>query len=240
MGHGRRRRRDRPDEGAGRRAAPRSTRSASSAWSRTCRRARRSGRATSSPRCPGQTIEVINTDAEGRLVLADALWYCKERFRPRLMIDLATLTGAIIVALGHEKAGLFSNDDDAGRAHAPGRHGGRRAAVAAAAGRGLRQADQVRHRRHEERRQPRRRLDHRGPVPAALRRQDAVGAPRHRRRRLGEEGQGRDAQGRHRLRRPPARPADRRSLRAEASGSGCDERHRSAGIARSARRCCRR
>ena len=60
----------------------------------------------------GQTIEVINTDAEGRLVLADALWYCKQRFRPRFMIDLATLTGAIIIALGHEKAGLFSNNDD--------------------------------------------------------------------------------------------------------------------------------
>ncbi|MBU8543870.1 MULTISPECIES: leucyl aminopeptidase [Roseomonadaceae] len=60
----------------------------------------------------GQTIEVINTDAEGRLVLADVLWYCQERFEPRCMIDLATLTGAIIVALGHEHAGLFSNDDD--------------------------------------------------------------------------------------------------------------------------------
>jgi leucyl aminopeptidase len=60
----------------------------------------------------GQTIEVINTDAEGRLVLADALWYCKQRFRPRFMIDLATLTGAIIVTLGHEKAGLFANDDN--------------------------------------------------------------------------------------------------------------------------------
>ncbi|MBU8539113.1 leucyl aminopeptidase [Falsiroseomonas tokyonensis] len=59
----------------------------------------------------GQTIEVINTDAEGRLVLADVLWYCQERFEPRCMIDLATLTGAIIVALGHEHAGLFSNDD---------------------------------------------------------------------------------------------------------------------------------
>jgi leucyl aminopeptidase len=59
----------------------------------------------------GQTIEVINTDAEGRLVLADAMWYCKDRFRPRLMVDLATLTGAIIISLGHEKAGLFSNDD---------------------------------------------------------------------------------------------------------------------------------
>lgn len=60
----------------------------------------------------GQTVEVINTDAEGRLVLADALWYCQERFDPRCMIDLATLTGAIIIALGHEHAGLFSNDDE--------------------------------------------------------------------------------------------------------------------------------
>ncbi len=60
----------------------------------------------------GQTIEVLNTDAEGRLVLADAMWYCQDRFKPRLMIDLATLTGAIIVALGHHNAGLFANDDE--------------------------------------------------------------------------------------------------------------------------------
>ncbi|MEP9366312.1 leucyl aminopeptidase [Xanthobacter sp. VNH20] len=60
----------------------------------------------------GQTIEIINTDAEGRLVLADVLWYTKERFKPRFMVDLATLTGAILVALGHEYAGLFSNDDE--------------------------------------------------------------------------------------------------------------------------------
>ncbi len=59
----------------------------------------------------GQTIEVINTDAEGRLVLADVLWYCQQKFDPRFMIDLATLTGAMIVALGHEYAGMFSNDD---------------------------------------------------------------------------------------------------------------------------------
>jgi leucyl aminopeptidase len=59
----------------------------------------------------GQTIEVINTDAEGRLVLADALWYVQEKFNPHTIIDLATLTGAIIIALGHEYAGLFSNDD---------------------------------------------------------------------------------------------------------------------------------
>jgi leucyl aminopeptidase len=60
----------------------------------------------------GQTIEVLNTDAEGRLVLADALWYCQDRFKPKVMIDLATLTGAIMVALGSEYAGLFSNDDE--------------------------------------------------------------------------------------------------------------------------------
>jgi leucyl aminopeptidase len=60
----------------------------------------------------GQTIEVLNTDAEGRLVLADVLWYCQDRFKPRLMVDLATLTGAIIIALGHENAGLFSNNDE--------------------------------------------------------------------------------------------------------------------------------
>jgi leucyl aminopeptidase len=59
----------------------------------------------------GQTIEVLNTDAEGRLVLADVLWYTQEKFDPQFMVDLATLTGAIIVALGHEHAGLFSNDD---------------------------------------------------------------------------------------------------------------------------------
>jgi leucyl aminopeptidase len=59
----------------------------------------------------GKTIEVLNTDAEGRLVLADILWYAQERFKPRFAVDLATLTGAIIVALGKEYAGLFSNDD---------------------------------------------------------------------------------------------------------------------------------
>jgi leucyl aminopeptidase len=59
----------------------------------------------------GQTIEVINTDAEGRLVLCDAVWYCNDRFKPKFMIDLATLTGAILVALGNIQAGLFSNDD---------------------------------------------------------------------------------------------------------------------------------
>ncbi|MBZ9917332.1 MULTISPECIES: leucyl aminopeptidase [unclassified Mesorhizobium] len=60
----------------------------------------------------GQTIEVLNTDAEGRLVLADALWYCNDRFQPKFMVNLATLTGAIMVALGQHYAGLFSNNDE--------------------------------------------------------------------------------------------------------------------------------
>ncbi|MGI9401481.1 MAG: leucyl aminopeptidase [Rhizobiaceae bacterium] len=71
----------------------------------------------------GQTVEILNTDAEGRLILADALWYCQDRFKPQFMINLATLTGAIIVSLGNHHAGLFSNNDelsdkltDAGRA----------------------------------------------------------------------------------------------------------------------------
>ncbi|MBB1490436.1 MULTISPECIES: leucyl aminopeptidase [unclassified Paracoccus (in: a-proteobacteria)] len=59
----------------------------------------------------GNSIEVVNTDAEGRMVLADVLWYAQDRFQPAAVVNLATLTGAIIVALGHEKAGLFSNDD---------------------------------------------------------------------------------------------------------------------------------
>ena len=59
----------------------------------------------------GKTIEVLNTDAEGRLVLADALTYTEKKFKPKLIVDLATLTGAIIVSLGSEYAGLFSNDD---------------------------------------------------------------------------------------------------------------------------------
>ncbi|SFI71125.1 leucyl aminopeptidase [Celeribacter neptunius] len=59
----------------------------------------------------GDTVEIINTDAEGRLVLADVLWYAQETFAPRAMVNLATLTGAIIIGLGHENAGVFSNDD---------------------------------------------------------------------------------------------------------------------------------
>ncbi|WP_298835637.1 leucyl aminopeptidase [uncultured Roseobacter sp.] len=60
----------------------------------------------------GDTVEILNTDAEGRLVLCDVMWYAQERFEPAGMIDLATLTGAIIIGLGHENAGVFSNNDD--------------------------------------------------------------------------------------------------------------------------------
>ena len=60
----------------------------------------------------GKTIEVLNTDAEGRLVLADALTFTEKKFKPKFIIDLATLTGAIIVSLGEEYAGLFSNNDE--------------------------------------------------------------------------------------------------------------------------------
>jgi leucyl aminopeptidase len=64
----------------------------------------------------GQTIEVLNTDAEGRLILADAVWYAQDKFNPATVIDLATLTGAVIVALGHEHAGLYANDEDLAQA----------------------------------------------------------------------------------------------------------------------------
>jgi leucyl aminopeptidase len=59
----------------------------------------------------GQTVEVINTDAEGRLVLCDAMCWAQKNFQPKVMIDLATLTGAMVITLGHEYAGIFSNDD---------------------------------------------------------------------------------------------------------------------------------
>lgn len=64
----------------------------------------------------GDTVEVINTDAEGRLVLCDVMWYAQDRFKPVAMVDLATLTGAVIIALGHENAGVFSNNDDLAKA----------------------------------------------------------------------------------------------------------------------------
>ena len=63
----------------------------------------------------GQTVEILNTDAEGRLILCAARWYCQKTYKPDRIIDLATLTGAMIVALGHEYAGMFTNDDTLAR-----------------------------------------------------------------------------------------------------------------------------
>src|SRR5205085_8839259 len=75
----------------------------------------------------GQTIEVINTDAEGRLVLCDAITWAQRQFRPEVLVDLATLTGAMIISLGHEYGGLFSNDDGlAGKLDAAGKASGDR------------------------------------------------------------------------------------------------------------------
>ena len=78
----------------------------------------------------GQTIEILNTDAEGRLILCDALTYA-ERFKPAVVVDVATLTGACVVALGHHHSGLFSADD-ALAARAAGRRRGRRSTRAGA------------------------------------------------------------------------------------------------------------
>ena len=161
----------------------------------------------------GQTIEVLNTDAEGRLVLADALWYCNQRFEPKFMVNLATLTGAIMVALGQSHAGLFSNNDELAGALTEAGTGDAGEAVAHAAGCGIRQADRLQERRHEEYRRPLRRLDHRRAVPAALRQGNALGASRYRRHRDGlavERDQPVLGLG---LRRQAAGPAGARSLR---------------------------
>ena len=134
----------------------------------------------------GQTIEVINTDAEGRLVLADVLWYAQEQFKPKLVIDLATLTGAIMVALGKEYAGLFANEDKLADELAVGFARNGREAVADAARQGLRQDDGFQECRHEEHR---RSLGGRGNcrgLPAALRPEGhAVEPHRFRRHRDG-------------------------------------------------------
>ena len=161
----------------------------------------------------GQTIEIINTDAEGRLVLADALHYVNTRFEPKFIVDLATLTGAIMVSLGQEYAGLFSNDDKlVGSADAR-RSDQRRTGLAHADGAGIRQDDRFEIRRHEEYRRPLRRLDHRGAVAAAFRRQDAVGASRHRRHRARFAADRHQQELERRLGRAAARPTGGRSLR---------------------------
>ena len=161
----------------------------------------------------GQTIEIINTDAEGRLVLADVIWHVREAFKPRFVIDLATLTGAIIVALGQEHAGLYCNNDElASRAHRRGRSDGRDG-LAHADRQGLRQDDRFEIRRHEECRRPPRRFLERGDVHQALRRRHSLGPSRHRRDRHGLEGYRHQSFLGFGLGRAPARPAGLDELR---------------------------
>ncbi len=116
----------------------------------------------------GQTIEIINTDAEGRLVLADVLWHVKQKYNPKFMVNLATLTGAIMVALGQDHAGLFSNNDDLCDQPAQGRHSDRRKAVAHAARAGIRQDHRFQVCRCEEFRWSLWRGHHGRAIPAAL------------------------------------------------------------------------
>ena len=103
----------------------------------------------------GQTIEIINTDAEGRLVLADVIWYAAKRFKPKFMVDLATLTGAIIVALGQEYAGMFSNDDKLAERLTKAGEATGELVWRMPLGAGIRQDDRFQIRRHEEHRRQR-------------------------------------------------------------------------------------
>ena len=133
----------------------------------------------------GQTIEIINTDAEGRLVLSDLLHYVNTRFKPKFMIDLATLTGAIIVALGQEYAGLFANDEKlAERLVQAGRETGERV-WRMPLGPEYDKMINFEICRHEEHRRASCRRDYRGAALGAFRGQDCVGPSRHRRHRHG-------------------------------------------------------
>ena len=161
----------------------------------------------------GQTIEIINTDAEGRLVLADVLHYVNKRFKPKFMVDLATLTGAIIVALGHEYAGLFSNDDKLSeRLTKAGEATGERVWRMPLGP----EYDKLIDSKFADMKNTGGRnggLDHRRAVPAAFRRQDAMGASRHRRHRHGIAADRHQQELGLRLRRAAARPAGGGSLR---------------------------
>ena len=131
----------------------------------------------------GKTIEVINTDAEGRLVLADALWYARDQGATHL-VDLATLTGAIVLAMGDLYAGVYANDDELARPDRRRRRTQRRPPLAAAAAPPLPPLRELELRRHEERLDPQGGLPRaRRRVPPRVRRRRAVGA--HRPRRAG-------------------------------------------------------
>ena len=167
----------------------------------------------------GQTVEILNTDAEGRLILCDALTYT-ERFEPQAVVDIATLTGACVIALGHVASGLFANDDALARAIAGGGPDLARPRLApSAVGRlpGTAQEQLCRFRQY--RRAPRRQRD-RGVLSRALYEKIQVGASRHRWRRLEVgRGQGRDGTAGAAAHAVPDRPRDqiltRRSRKAK-------------------------
>ena len=156
----------------------------------------------------GKTVEIINTDAEGRLVLADALCYAT-RLKPDLIVDAATLTGAALVALGKMCSAFYATSDAQATAFAEAARRGRGAVLAHAAARRAEGAAEERRRRPEAHRRSRRRLDHRGVVPARVRRSRPLDPLRHRGPGAVRARQRHHAQGRHRPRRADLRPADR-------------------------------
>ncbi len=112
----------------------------------------------------GQTVEILNTDAEGRLILCDAITYSR-RFKPAAVIDVATLTGACIVALGNHFSGLMSNHEPSGARTGIGRHTRRRPRLADADRRGIRRSTEEQLRGYRQRRRTRGRRLHGGLVP---------------------------------------------------------------------------
>ncbi len=163
----------------------------------------------------GTMVEVVDTDAEGRLVLADAIGWAKANLQPQAIIDLATLTGSIVTALGHHMAGLFSTHRRPGRPRRRRRLVRRRTCLAHAPRRGLPRSPQIRHRRPEalQRRLPPARRQPRRRIPQDLRRRHPLGPSRHRRRRS-PRTPGRPPPRRpDRLGRPPARSTHQKPLR---------------------------
>ncbi len=160
----------------------------------------------------GKTVEVNNTDAEGRLILADALAYAVELGAERL-VDLATLTGAVLVALGSTYAAVISNDDELAAEVGAGRRDDRRAGLAAAAAPRVQGADEGHRRRpHQRLGEAQGRDDLRRLLPRGVRRRDPLGPRRHRRHRLGRRPRV-HRQRRQRLRSPPPGRAGARARR---------------------------
>ena len=131
----------------------------------------------------GKSIEIINTDAEGRLVLADGLFYARQLGCTHL-IDAATLTGAVVVALGSINAGIFANDDAMYNRFSHALDKSRGENVAPAARRRVQGNHPLQHRRHRQLRRTLGRRHHRRHVSEGVRRRDALAAPRYRRHRL--------------------------------------------------------